>query len=53
MSGTLAVVHVVLLARVPLGEVDDLVQDVFVMALRRLSTLRAAGSAGANESAIV
>jgi RNA polymerase sigma-70 factor, ECF subfamily len=36
-------VHGVLLARVPIGEVDDLVQDVFVMALRRLSTLRETG----------
>jgi len=33
-------VHGVLLAKVPVGEVDDLVQDVFVLALRRLSTLR-------------
>ena len=33
-------VHGVLLARVPRGEVDDLVQDVFMVALRRLSTLR-------------
>src|SRR5881396_46357 len=40
-------VHGVLLAKVPLGEVDDLVQDVFVMALRHLSTLREAGSFGA------
>jgi RNA polymerase sigma-70 factor (ECF subfamily) len=40
-------VHGVLLARVPLGEVDDLVQDVFMRALRRLSTLREAASFGA------
>ena len=40
-------VHGVLLARVPVGEVDDLVQDVFMRALRRLSTLRDAGSFGA------
>ena len=40
-------VHGVLLARVPIGEVDDLVQDVFLLALRRLSTLRDAGSFGA------
>lgn len=33
-------VHGVLLARVPWSEVDDLVQDVFLVALRRLSTLR-------------
>jgi len=32
-------VHGVLLAKVPAGEVDDLVQDVFVMALRRFSML--------------
>jgi RNA polymerase sigma-70 factor, ECF subfamily len=30
----------ILLARVPLGEVDDLVQDVFLRALPRLHTLR-------------
>ena len=40
-------VHGVLLARVPAGEVDDLVQDVFLLALRRLSTLRETGSFGA------
>ena len=40
-------VHGVLLARVPVGEVDDLVQDVFMLALRRLSTLRETGSFGA------
>jgi RNA polymerase sigma-70 factor (ECF subfamily) len=33
-------VHGVLLARVPVGEVDDLVQDVFLAAFERLSTLR-------------
>lgn len=33
-------VHGILVARVPVGEADDLVQDVFVMALRRLSSLR-------------
>jgi len=37
-------VHGVLLAKVPRGEVDDLVQDVFIKALRRLSTLREAAS---------
>ena len=40
-------VHGVLLARVPVGQVDDLVQDVFLLALRRLSTLRETGSFGA------
>jgi RNA polymerase sigma-70 factor, ECF subfamily len=40
-------VHGVLLAKVRLDEVDDLVQDVFMTALRRLSTLREAGSFGA------
>jgi RNA polymerase sigma-70 factor (ECF subfamily) len=45
-------VHGVLLARVPLGEVNDLVQDVFVLALRRLSTLREIGSFGAWLAAI-
>lgn len=33
-------VHGILVARVPLGDADDLMQDVFVMALRRLSSLR-------------
>jgi RNA polymerase sigma-70 factor (ECF subfamily) len=33
-------VHGVLLARVPVSDVDDLVQDVFLVALRKLSTLR-------------
>jgi len=45
-------VHGVLLARVPLAEVDDLVQEVFMMALRRLSTLRETGSFGAWLAAI-
>jgi len=40
-------VHGVLLAKVQPGEVDDLLQDVFMMALRRLSRLREAGSFGA------
>ncbi len=35
-----AMVHGVLLARVPYGEADDLVQDVFLIALRRLNSLR-------------
>jgi hypothetical protein len=37
----------VLLARVPFGEVDDLVEDVFMRALRRLSMLRQTASFGA------
>jgi len=45
-------VHGVLLAKVPVAEVDDLVQDVFVLALRRLSTLREIGSFGAWLAAI-
>jgi RNA polymerase sigma-70 factor (ECF subfamily) len=40
-------VHGILLARVPYGEVDDLVQDVFLTAFRKLDTLRDAGSFGA------
>jgi RNA polymerase sigma-70 factor, ECF subfamily len=32
--------HGILLARVPHQEVDDLVQDVFLLAMRRLSSLR-------------
>src|SRR5215831_9119678 len=40
-------VHGVLLARVPVGDVDDLVQDVFLRALRRLPTLRETRSFGA------
>ena len=40
-------VHGVLLAKVPIGDVDDLVQDVFIRALRRLSTLRETASFGA------
>ena len=39
-------VHGVLLAKVPLGDVDDLVQDVFLRALLRLSTLRESGRFG-------
>lgn len=45
-------VHGVLLSKVPAGEVDDLVQDVFMRALRRLSTLRESGSFGAWLAAI-
>lgn len=33
-------VHGILLARVPYAEVDDLVQDVFLQAMRRLASLR-------------
>ncbi len=33
-------VHGILLARVPYAEVDDLVQDVFLVALRKIDTLR-------------
>jgi RNA polymerase sigma-70 factor, ECF subfamily len=40
-------VHGVLLARVPASEVDDLVQEVFMTAFRRLSSLRETGSVGA------
>jgi RNA polymerase sigma-70 factor, ECF subfamily len=40
-------VHGVLLAKVPASAVDDLLQDVFLRALRRLSTLRESGSFGA------
>jgi RNA polymerase sigma-70 factor (ECF subfamily) len=45
-------VHGVLLAKVPVDAVDDLVQDVFVQALRWLSTLRENGSFGAWLAAI-
>lgn len=45
-------VHGVLLAKVPACEVDDLVQDVFIRALRRLSTLRQTASFGAWLAAI-
>lgn len=45
-------VHGVLLAKVPVSDVDDLVQDVFVQALRRLHTLREPGSFGAWLAAI-
>lgn len=33
-------VHGIILARVPWAEVDDLVQDVFLVALKKLNTLR-------------
>jgi RNA polymerase sigma-70 factor (ECF subfamily) len=39
-------VHGILLARVPYREVDDLVQDVFLVALRRLNTLRDSAAFG-------
>ena len=45
-------VHGVLLAKIPVGDVDDLVQDVFIRALRRLSTLRETASFGAWLAAI-
>ena len=45
-------VHGVLLAKVPVGDLDDLVQDVFIRALRRLSTLRETASFGAWLAAI-
>lgn len=40
-------VHGILLARVPRSDADDLVQDVFVLALRKLHTLRDGRSFGA------
>ncbi|HEU4391558.1 MAG TPA: sigma-70 family RNA polymerase sigma factor [Blastocatellia bacterium] len=39
-------VHGILLARAPLPEVDDLVQEVFATAFRRMHTLRDSGSFG-------
>jgi RNA polymerase sigma-70 factor (ECF subfamily) len=45
-------VHGVLLTRVPFGEVDDLVQDVFLSAFQRLATLRTPGAFGAWLAAI-
>src|SRR5258708_17144414 len=39
-------VHGVLLAKVPLGDVDDLVQDVFFKSMLRLSTRRESGRFG-------
>jgi RNA polymerase sigma-70 factor, ECF subfamily len=45
-------VHGVLLAKVPVSDVDDLVQDVFIRALRRLSTLRETANFGAWLAAI-
>src|SRR5262249_27569249 len=40
-------VHGILLARVPLSEVDDLVHDTFLQALRRLHALRDCARFGA------
>lgn len=40
-------VHGILLARVPWGEVDDLVQDVFLVALKKVNTLRDDSAFGA------
>ena len=45
-------VHGILLARVPLNDVDDLVQDVFLLALPRLHTLRDVNRFGAWLAAI-
>jgi RNA polymerase sigma-70 factor (ECF subfamily) len=42
-----AMVHGILLARVPWGEVDDLAQDVFLLAFRRLPSLRDCSAFGA------
>lgn len=39
-------VHGILLARVPYGEVDDLVQDVFLVALKKIDSLRDANAFG-------
>src|SRR5205809_6665846 len=39
-------VHGILLARVPRDEVDDLVQDIFLHALKKLHTLRDAAAFG-------
>jgi RNA polymerase sigma-70 factor, ECF subfamily len=45
-------VHGILLARVPFSEVDDLVHDAFLQALRRLHTLRDSARFGAWLAAI-
>lgn len=39
-------VHGILLARVPRSEVDDLAQDIFLLAFKKLHTLRDLGSFG-------
>jgi RNA polymerase sigma-70 factor (ECF subfamily) len=41
-----ALVHGILLARVPRAEVDDLVQDIFLHAFKKLHTLRDAAAFG-------
>lgn len=41
-----AMVHGILLARVPYAEVSDLVQDVFLVAFKKLNSLRDASSFG-------
>jgi len=51
-DGYARMVHGVLLAKVPAREVDDLVHDVFLLALRRLRSLREPGSFGAWLAAI-
>lgn len=45
-------IHAILMARVPISDVDDLVQDVFLRALPRLHTLREDDRFGAWLSAI-
>jgi RNA polymerase sigma-70 factor (ECF subfamily) len=40
-------VHGILLGRVPIGEVEDLVQDVFIRAMRQVHTLRDVNCFGA------
>ncbi|HLL17059.1 MAG TPA: sigma-70 family RNA polymerase sigma factor [Pyrinomonadaceae bacterium] len=45
-DGYSRMVHGILLARVPYGEVDDLVQDVFLVALRKIDALRDANAFG-------
>ncbi len=42
----LGMVHGILLARVPRTDVDDLVQEVFLQAMRKLSSLRDPGAFG-------
>jgi RNA polymerase sigma-70 factor, ECF subfamily len=39
-------IHGVVLANVPFSEVDDIVQDVFLVAMRKLSSLREPGAFG-------
>jgi RNA polymerase sigma-70 factor (ECF subfamily) len=46
-AGYAPMVHGILLARVPRDEVEDLLQDVFLTALKRLSSLRDPRSFGA------